>query len=336
MVSAKRNPETSVQVEAARWLLLIHQLPTKPGYPRVKVWRRLQALGAVAVKSTAYALPSGEQAQEDFEWLLKEIVELGGEGMIFEARLVDGPSDDDIRGLFNAARAEDYDAASKEARALSEILDAESVSISPGEARARLVRLRAEVARIAAIDFFGANGRETVEGLLKGLEVRLQEDEGMTEGEQVHIAAPAVDKLKRRVWVTRQGVYVDRIASAWLIRRFVDPEARFKFVPAKGYVPEPGELRFDMYEGEFTHEGDRCTFEVLLARAGLDDSALAAIGEIVHDIDLKDGKFGREETTGIAHLMEGIAAASKDDERRVERGAAVFDDFYEYFRRKRT
>ena len=134
--------------------------------------------------------------------------------------------------------------------------------------------------------------------------------------------------------MTRRGVYVDRIASAWLIRRFIDPEARFKFVPAKGYVPEPGELRFDMYEGEYTHEGDRCTFEVLLARAGLDDPALAAIGEIVHDIDLKDAKFGRPEATGIAHLVEGIAAANREDERRLARGAAVFDDFYEYFRGK--
>ena len=323
-----------MQAEPAYWLLLIHQLPTKPGYPRVKVWRRLQGLGAVAVKSTVYALPAGEQAREDFEWLLKELVELGGEGMIWEARLVDGLSDDDVRALFNAARAEDYDAISKEARALAGAMGAEG---GQGEARARLTRLRAEVARVAAIDFFGANGRETVEGLLSGLETRLAEGEAMVaEREERAAEASAADALKARVWVTRQGVYVDRIASAWLIRRFIDPEARFKFVPAKGYVPEPGELRFDMYEGEYSHEGDRCTFEVLLAGAGLDDPALAAIGEIVHDIDLKDAKFGRAEAIGIAHLIEGIAAANKDDQRRLERGAAVFDDFYEYFRRKRA
>ena len=158
----------------------------------------------------------------------------------------------------------------------------------------------------------------------------------MAEDRQERSSEPAARQaLKGRVWVTRRGVYVDRIASAWLIRRFIDPDARFKFVPAKGYVPEPGELRFDMYEGEYTHEGDRCTFEVLLARMGLDDPALAAIGEIVHDIDLKDAKFGREEASGIARVMDGIAAANKDDQRRLERGAAVLDDFYEYFRRKR-
>ena len=135
--------------------------------------------------------------------------------------------------------------------------------------------------------------------------------------------------------MTRQDVYVDRIASAWLIRRFIDPDARFKFVSGKGYVPEPGELRFDMFEAEFTHEGDRCSFEVLLSRTGLADPALVAIGEIVHDIDLKDSKFGREETSGIAHLLAGLSITHKGDEQRIERGAALFDDLYRSFRKKR-
>ncbi|MDB5375656.1 MAG: ChrB protein [Rubritepida sp.] len=323
--------------DAARWLLLIHQMPAKPGYQRVKVWRRLQALGSVAMKGAVYALPASEETQEDFEWVLKEIFEGGGEGLIFEARLVDGLSNDGVRNLFNIARGGDYNDVAKEVRNLADALAAEGSGVNHAEAKAKLVRLRAEVTRVAAIDFFGADGRETVEGLLAGLEAMLREDEAVAEKQREQsTAAAAADALKGRVWVTRRGVYVDRIASAWLIRRFIDPEAGFKFVPAKGYTPEPGELRFDMYEGEYTHEGDRCTFEVLLGRAGLDDPALAAIGEIVHDIDLKDGKFGREEATGIAHLVEGIAAANKDDQRRLERGAAVLDDIYEYFRGKRT
>jgi hypothetical protein len=126
------------------------------------------------------------------------------------------------------------------------------------------------------------------------------------------------------------------MASAWLIRCFIDPEARFKFVPAKGYKPEAGELRFDMFEAEFTHDGDRCTFEVLIGRLGLKDPALRPIAEIVHDIDLKDSKFAREETAGIDRLIVGIAMAHKDDETRLTRASAVFDDLYEYFRRKRS
>ena len=137
--------------------------------------------------------------------------------------------------------------------------------------------------------------------------------------------------LRDRIWVTRQGVQVDRIASAWLIRRFIDPGARFKFVPGTGYEAEPGELRFDMFEGEFTHRGDRCTFEVLLSHAGLTDPALGAIGEIIHDIDLKDGKYGREETAGVRSLIAGITASGGGDDQRLERGMALLDDLHRSF-----
>jgi hypothetical protein len=319
-----------------RWLLLIHQLPAKPAYFRVKVWRRLQALGAVTVKNAVYVLPAGEQAQEDFEWLLKEIADGGGEGMICEARLLDGLSDDDVRALFNQARSQDYADISKEVRALTAALAGEVGALPEAEARSRVLRLRAELERVVAIDFFDADGRAAAEGLLRAIETKLRKEEAVPEIVQPQEPAVAgLGQLRGRVWVTRKGVYVDRIASAWLIRRFIDPDATFKFVPAKGYVPEPGELRFDMYEGEFTHEGDHCTFEVLTARAKLIDPALAAIGEIVHDIDLKDAKFARVEASGIASVIESIAAANKDDERRLERGAAVLDDLYELFRRKR-
>jgi hypothetical protein len=136
--------------------------------------------------------------------------------------------------------------------------------------------------------------------------------------------------VRGATWVTRAGIKVDRIGSAWLIRRFIDPTARFKFVPAKGYRAEPGELRFDMYQGEFTHEGDRCTFETLVLRFGLTDPALRALGEIVHDVDCKDEKFGRAEAAGIASLVGGLVLAYPDDAERLERGAAVFEGLYAY------
>jgi hypothetical protein len=126
------------------------------------------------------------------------------------------------------------------------------------------------------------------------------------------------------------------MASAWLIRRFIDKDARFKFVPGKAYRPEAGELRFDMFEAEFTHEGDRCTFEVLLQRFGLSEPALKQVAEIVHDIDLKDGKFGREDALGVDRLIAGIAMANPEDEKRLAEGSAVFNNLYEYFKRKRA
>jgi hypothetical protein len=327
---------TEAPVEPARWLLLIHQLPSKPAYFRVKVWRRLQTLGAVTVKNSVYVLPASEQAQEDFEWVLKEILDGGGEGMICEARLIDGLGDEDVRNLFNEARGQDYAEVTKAARALNDVLCEGTPSAPEPELRSRVLRIRADLARVVALDFFGGNGREAAEGLLAGIEHKLRKEDTVPGSNPSHEAASAgLASLKGRVWVTRKGVYVDRIASAWLIRRFIDPDARFKFVAAKGYVPSPGEVRFDMYEGEFTHEGDHCTFEVLTARAGLNDPALIAIGEIVHDIDLKDAKFARAEASGIASIIDGIAAAYKEDGRRLDRGAAVLDDLYELFRRKR-
>jgi hypothetical protein len=327
---------TNWSVMADRWLLLIHQLPAKPAYLRVKVWRRLQALGAVAVKNAVYALPANEQTQEDFEWVLKEITEGGGEAMICEAQLIDGVSDQEVRSLFTAARDEDYEAIAKEARVLAEALNRGLNAMTPVEGRAQLTRLKAKLAQVVAIDFFGANGRETVDGLLTGLQTKLTEDTAVetSESSAAHQTA-ALAHLKDRTWVTRQGVHVDRIACAWLIRRFIDPGARFKFVSGKGYAPSFGELRFDMFEAEFTHEGDRCSFEVLLGHAGLTDPALQAIAEIVHDIDLKDGKFGRDETGGIKALIAGVATAHRRDEERLTRGGAIFDDLYEYFSKKR-
>lgn len=310
--------------EGARWLLLIHQLPAKPAYARVKIWRRLKGLGAVTVKNSVYALPANAETQEDFAWLTKEIAELGGEAFVCEARLVDGLDDGEVQALFDAARDEDYAEIAAAARELGGKRSGETGA----EFATQVARLRKQLDEIVAIDFFGADGREPAEGLVSGLEAGLhEEDNGVTATE----TRAASDPLKGRTWVTRQGVQVDRIASAWLIRRFIDQAARFKFVPGTGYAAQPGELRFDMFEGEFTHRGDRCTFEVLLAEAKLDDPALAAIAEIIHDIDLKDGKYGREEAAGVRSLIAGIAASHVDDTQRLERGAVLLDDLYSSF-----
>jgi hypothetical protein len=223
----------------APWVLLIHQIPPKPDYLRVKIGRRLQKVGAVAVKNSVYMLPNRPESIEDFQWIRAEIVEAGGEASICLATFVDG----------------------------SPIPEADD------------------------------GGRGDYRG---------------------------------RTWVTRAGVFVDRIASAWLIRRFIDPEARFRFL-ARGARPARGELAFDMFEGEFTHEGDRCTFEVLCDRFAIDVPGLRDIAEIVHDIDCKDEKFAREDAPGIARTLEALTAATPDDTARLERGAVLLDDLLALF-----
>jgi hypothetical protein len=318
-----------------RWLLLIHQLPPKPDYFRVKIWRRLQRLGAVAIKNSVYVLPRNEQTQEDFQWMLREIVEGGGEASLCEARFVEGLSDDQVEALFQAARGTEYDQIAEEARRLAEmpLPDSQVEETRRTQLEIDLARLQRRLAEVVAIDFFGAPGREAAEGLVSGVAGRVRDKRLGKQTMTATVSRP--EDFQGKLWVTRKGIHVDRMASAWFIRRFIDSGARFKFVLPKGYKPLPDEVRFDMFEAEFTHEGDRCTLEVLIQRTGINDPAVRPIAEIVHDIDLKDSKFGRQETPGIDRLIAGIAMAHKDDGTRLARGAAVFDDLYGYFKRKR-
>jgi hypothetical protein len=298
-----------------------------PAYLRVKVGRHLQRVGAVAIKNSVYALPANEESQEDLQWVLREVVKGGGDASIVEARFVDGLSDRQVVALFHAAREVDYRELGARAREVAAALPKRGPAPDNRrvEAAGQVARLRQRLGEIVAIDFLGAPGREAAEGLVAGLEARMKPETAASE-----TAKPTmpIEAAQGRTWVTRTGIKVDRMASAWLIRKFIDPKARFKFVPAKDYQPQPRELRFDMFDAEFTHEGDECTFEVLIRRFGLDDAALRPLAEIVHDIDLKDAKYGREEAAGIGQLVVGIAAAHVVDEDRLARGAALFDDLY--------
>jgi|SRR5579871_1228852 len=288
-----------------KWLLLLHQIPPAPPYFRAKVLRRLNQLGAVPIKNSAYLLPENEDTKEDTEWLRSEIVAEGGEAWLFRAEAMGGLSDPVLQNAFNQLRSDDY----------KQLLDYAKAQ----EPEIRKLKRRFE--EIRRIDFFGAPGREELETMITLLESSLR-------GNPRTGAKPDLAELKSRTWVTRRGVKVDRISSAWLIRRFIDPAAQFRFVDQDRYTPAEDEVRFDMFEGEFTHEGDFCTFEVLLNHANVRDPGLAAIAEIVHDIDLKDDKFERPETSGIAAMISGIVALHSADERRVEEGARLWESIY--------
>src|SRR5574342_100540 len=188
------DDSAAIPPQGPPWLLLIHQIPPKHDYFRVKVRRRLRRLGARPLKNSVYVLPRSDAALEDFQWLAREIVAEGGDAMVCEATFVTGISDPELEAMFTVSAA----------------------SFAP--------RSPAETAA-----------------------------------------------YQGRTWVTRQGVGIDRMASAWLIRRFIDGAARFKFLSARGVRPAPGEVRFDMYDAEFTHDGAACTFEVLIDRFGLRD-----------------------------------------------------------------
>jgi hypothetical protein len=308
------------------WLALLHQLPAKPPYLRVKVWRRLQAIGAVPLKNAVHVLPLRGESEAAFRDLLDEIVGSGGEAILIEAGLVAGLSDSELRALFDAARDADYEEIAQAARNLLDTGPATGTEIE---------RLQKRLIEVERLDFFGAHGRQAAEAALRELDAQRYAHPDISRSAAADTPDPAT--LTNRIWVTRRGVHVDRIACAWLIRRFIDPDAVFNFVDGKNHVAGHGELRFDMADAEFTHEGDHCSFETFIARVGLeDDSALVAIGEMIHELDIGDGKFDRPEALGLGAMLSGICASTDDDLDRIAKGSEALDQFHAFFSNRRA
>jgi hypothetical protein len=294
---------------------------------RVKLRRRLTKLGAVPLKSSVYVLPNRRDALEDFQWLASEIRSDGGDAVICDARVLDGASDDHLVAQFNAQAKSLYDdvsAAARDALATTKGNDADTREAARRE-HGRLARRLSDATRI---DYFASNAKDHAVSAVDALH---EATRSPVENAPEVIAAPDALPKRGSVWVTRADVFVDRLASAWLIRRFIDPRARFKFVSGVRYAARPGELRFDMPRADYTHEGDRCTFEVLCARFALHDPGVVAIGEIVHDIDLKDDKFGRSEVDGIVAVLKGIRESTDDDDARMRLASSILDGLYAQF-----
>lgn len=303
-----------------RWLILVHRIPSRPLYLRAKMRQRLADVGAVAVKNSVYLLPHGADALEDLQWIAQEIVTGGGDAHLFAGDFVDGVASDAAVAQFRDARNVDYDALAADAHAAMKAARSAAAVAELAAAHTRLLRRLEEIKRI---DFFEAERRALVEEALATIETRLKKDR--KEETRMLKAKP---ELRGKTWVTRPGVKIDRMASAWFIRRFVDPKARFRFADPASPRKE-GELRFDMVGGDFTHEEDRCTFETLIGRVGLPDKGVRAIAEIVHDLDLKDAKYARAEADGVRMMMEGLMARTTNDEERIERALVLFDDLHE-------
>jgi hypothetical protein len=303
-----------------RWLILVHRIPPRPLYLRAKMRQRLAGVGAVAVKNSVYLLPHNAEALEDLQWIAQEIEAGGGDAHLFAGDFVDGVANDAAVAQFREARNDEYDALANDAHAAMKAARSAAAVAELATAHARLQRRFEEIRRI---DFFDAERRAAAEEALGAIEARLQKDR--KEETRMLKANP---ELRGKTWVTRPGVKIDRMASAWFIRRFVDPKARFRFAdPAT--PKKDGELRFDMLGGDFTHEEDRCTFETLVGRVGLPDKGVRAIAEIVHDLDLKDGKYGRAEAAGVRMMLDGLMARTENDEERIERALVIFDDLHE-------
>ena len=320
----KIRPATSAA--GRRWLLLVHQLPPSPSNLRVRIWRRLQELGAVATKQSVYVLPDNPESREDFEWLKVEIEGSGGAASVYSAEHVDAAAEAALIEEFRRARQVAYTELATE---LQRVHRAGQSRQGPPGRRRDLVRYRQRFAAIERIDFFGSAGRDRVVSLLAELEAATS---GTSDRKSQTRKANdgATREYAGRLWVTRPRPGVDRMASAWLIRRFIDASARFGFITDASNAPAEA-VPFDMFGAGFGHQGDRCTFETLREQFDIQEPAVTRLAEIVHDLDLKDGKFGAPEALTLGTTIDGLQLSCADDAVLLDHGMLVFEALYRSF-----
>jgi len=295
------------------WLLLTFTLPTKRASQRVEVWRKLQRYGTVPLGNSGYLLPSNPANEERFQWLATSIRKYGGDASIVHVRSIDNISTPQLIGRFAEARAREYQELIRELQKFSSL---------PVQKRVvgRLSRLRGRFQEIVEVDFFDSPLQKRVGELLA------QADEARVSTRVPETAQIKPQDYKNRVWVTRPRPGVDRSASAWLIRRFIDPKARFAFAPEER-VP-PAAVPFDMFQGGFGHRGDNCTFETLQKDFRIRDRKVKLISEVIHDADLADDKFGRKEGYGIDEVLKGWARQGIPDQELLDRGMQLIEGLY--------
>jgi len=295
------------------WLLLTFTLPTKRASQRVEVWRKLQRYGTVPLGNSGYLLPSNPANEERFQWLATSIRKYGGDASIVHVRSIDNISTPQLIARFAEARAREYQELIRELQKFSSL---------PVQKRVvgRLSRLRGRFQEIVEVDFFDSPLQKRVGELLA------QADEARVTTRLPETAPIKRQDYKSRVWVTRPRPGVDRSASAWLIRRFIDPKARFAFAPEER-VP-PAAVPFDMFQGGFGHRGDNCTFETLQNDFRIRDRKVKLISEVIHDADLADDKFGRKEGYGIDEVLKGWARQGIPDQELLDRGMQLIEGLY--------
>jgi hypothetical protein len=308
-------------------LLLLVGVPPTPSSLRVRVWRRLRSLGAVPLKRSAYLLPDTPERYEDFQWLAQEIQRDGGDATLVRVQQIENVTPADVLRLFHEPRDQDYKHLATRYRKLLLSLDRKTATST--RVQEELARLSKDHQRIREIDFFDAPGGAEVRRLEEAIAMRTRRPESARPE-----PPPTLDltTLRGRRWVTRPRPHVDRVASAWLIKRFIDPEAIFVFA-APGEFPKDA-IPFDAPGVELSHHGEDCTFETLVKRARLRDRRLIRLAELVHEADLRDGKYAHEEARGIDVAIRALLAASPDDHQVLAQGMAVFEGLYATTSRK--
>jgi len=309
-----------------RWLTLLTSLPPTPTRHRVGVWRKLQRMGAVRLRGSAWILPENPETTELFQWLVQEIQSFRGEVTLLHVDRIGNMSDKQVTALFHKARAPEYQGAVQGCRDILAQLDRHRANhrASIAQLRGKLDGLKRELDRIQSIDYLEAPVGQRARTLWETTAKRLRNREARPHGAGGRHQASLPPRGS--TWVTRPRPHIDRIASAWLIKRFCDPEAKFAFADAADAARKG--IPFDVLGAAFGHHGEDCTFETLVKRFGIKDRRVKVIAEIVHEADLHDGKFTRTEAAGVDLAIKGLAGGTEDDQELLARGMAMFDGLH--------
>lgn len=309
------------------WLLLMHQIPTKPEAFRIKIWRALQKSGALQLKNSVYVLPTSSENELKFSAFVEEIVKAGGEAFLCKSQFVLGIDQEEVVAMFKNDRKNKYIELAKEVRVLQKLVPANQRPLENDlmTIEHSLGKLERQMKELKAVDFFPSKTNDHTLKLLNGLISKINQ---LRNGPATKVIIKKVKDFQGKTWVTRSNIHIDRLASAWLISKFIDKRAKFKFVEENNYKPAKNEVRFDMFNGEFTHIGDCCTFEILSKSFAFNSVAFNTIGEIIHDLDLKDTKYNHPETAGIETLLRGIIINENNDIRKIEKATVLLDNLY--------
>jgi hypothetical protein len=315
-----------------RWLALLTTLPPAPTRHRVGVWRKLQRMGAVRLRGAGWILPETPETTELFQWLVQEIQSFRGEATLLRVDRIETMTDEEIAALFHKARGGEYQAVTQGCRDILRHLDRYQANHrrSVPHLRGKLDGLKRELDRIQSIDYLKAPAGERARTLWETTAKRLRaaETRPRPTGGRHRTSLPP----RGSTWVTRPRPHIDRIASAWLIKRFCDPDARFGFADAADAARKG--IPFDVLGADFGHHGEDCTYETLAKRFGIKDRRVKVIAEIVHEADLHDGKFSRAEAVGVDLAVRALAAHVSEDHELLERGMALFDGLYAVLKQK--
>jgi hypothetical protein len=306
------------------WLFLLFNLPAKQSSDRVKVWRRLKKFGAIQLKTSTYVLPDEPVHYERFQWLAKEIIDTGGEATLVRVKDIEGMPHGAIVALFNEARARDYDELFEPLNLL--IKDSKTRKQSPETFSNQLQKLRQRFQEIRDIDYFRSSRGEDLQRHLQQAEAL----ESPSKKPETKVRLRAED-YRGKSWITRPRPEIDRVGSAWLIRKFIDPSAKFVFANTPTEFPKA--IPYDMFEVEFSHHGDCCTFETLIQRFSIRDRAVLRLAELIHDADVEDDKFHRVEGFGVEQIFKGWAKQGLADQDILAKGFECFDALYAQFKR---